>query len=74
MPPRRTQLGVRDDELLLLLGLDDLLCEELLEALAHLALAQRRHILHRLGRRGEAVDGTELDERGGTLGRVELLV
>ncbi|KAI3492779.1 hypothetical protein L1887_42576 [Cichorium endivia] len=70
------ELGLGDDEVLLVLALcvDDLVGEELFEALAHLALVDGRDVLDGLGGVGEAVDGGELEEVGGALGRVERLV
>jgi hypothetical protein len=58
-----TELGLGNDELLVLVLLvgGDLLGEELLERLGHLALADGGHVLDGVGGRGEAVDGLELE-------------
>lgn len=71
-----TKLGLGDNEVLLALALavDEFLSEELLEALAHLALVQGRDVLDSLGSAGETVDGGELEEVVGGLGRLKVLV
>lgn len=67
---KRTELGLRDEELFRrgALGasratlLEDLLLEELFEALAQLALVDGRSAFHRLDRALEAVDRRELQQ------------
>lgn len=70
-----TQLGVDNDQLFgcsLGLLLFDLAREELLEALAHLALSNLAGVLDGLGGRGESMDGMEGEEaaRLGWVGKV----
>ena len=62
-----TKLGLEDGKLLVLklLVAGDLLSEELLERLGHLALADRSHVLDSLSSRREPVDSLQLEPGGG---------
>lgn len=73
---KHTKLGFSNDEVLLVfaLAIDDLVCQELFEALAHLSFIDSRDVFDSFGGVGESVDGGKLEEVAGAFCRVERLM